>query len=110
VAIMRVTINATASILLVVFALALLSPIAFAADADAGKRLAQARCAPCHSLEADQHRQIADAPPFELIARKFGDNPDILAFALLDPHPRMNVTLTRRETQDIAAYISTLAK
>ena len=109
-AIMRVTINATASILLVVFALALLSTIAFAADADAGKRLAQVRCASCHSIEAGQHRQIADAPPFELIARKFGDNPDILAFALLDPHPRMNVTLTRRETQDIATYISTLAK
>jgi hypothetical protein len=34
----------------------------------------------------------------------------MLAFSLLDPHPRMNLTLTRREAQDIAAYISTLAK
>ena len=33
-----------------------------------------------------------------------------LAFFLLDPHPRMNLMLTRRETQDIAAYIGTLAK
>jgi hypothetical protein len=29
---------------------------------------------------------------------------------MLDPHPRMNVTLTRREAEDIAAYINTLAK
>ena|SRR5436190_9736936 len=82
----------------------------FAADADNGKRLAQARCASCHAIERDQGRQVAEAPPFELIARKFGDTPEMLAFSLLDPHPRMNVTLTRRETQDIAAYISTLAK
>jgi mono/diheme cytochrome c family protein len=110
VAIMRVTINATSSILLAVFALATMAPVVVAADADAGRRLAQARCASCHSIEPDHHRQVADAPPFELVARKFGDNPDILAFALLDPHPRMNIILTRRETQDIAAYISTLAK
>jgi hypothetical protein len=34
----------------------------------------------------------------------------MLAFALLDPHPRMNFVLTRREAQDIAAFINTLAK
>jgi mono/diheme cytochrome c family protein len=83
---------------------------AFAADPDNGKRLAQARCVPCHIVEPDQPSQVADAPPFEVIARKFGPNPDTLAFSLLDPHPRMNLTLTRREAQDIAAYISTLAK
>jgi len=50
------------------------------------------------------------APPFEAIARKFASNPDTLAFSIVDPHPRMNVTLTRREAQDVAAYINTLAK
>ena len=88
----------------------LLVSAALAADADNGKRLAQARCVPYHAIEPDQRRQVADAPPFEVIARKFRDNPETLAFALLDPHPRMNVTLTRREAQDIAAYISMLAK
>ena len=88
----------------------LLAPATLAADADNGKRLAQARCVPCHAIEPDQHMQVADAPPFEVIARKFGLNPEMLAFSLLDPHPRMNLTLTRREAQDIAAYISTLAK
>ena len=88
----------------------MLTPAALAADADNGKRLAQARCVPCHAIEPDQHRQVADAPPFEVIAGKFGLNPEMLAFSLLDPHPRMNLTLTRREAEDIAVYISTLAK
>jgi mono/diheme cytochrome c family protein len=88
----------------------LLASASFAAEAENGKRLAQAHCASCHALDSNQGRQVADAPPFELIAQRFGDNPEILAFSLLDPHPRMNVTLTRREAQDIAAYINTLAK
>ena len=88
----------------------LLARPAPAADADAGKRLAQARCVPCHAVEPDHGRQVADAPPFEVIAAKFRLNPETLAFSLLDPHPRMNLTLTRRETQDIAAYINTLTK
>ncbi len=65
---------------------------------------------PCHAVAPDRPREVADAPPFETIARKFARNPDILAFSLLDPHPRMNSPLTRREAQDIAAYINTLAK
>jgi mono/diheme cytochrome c family protein len=88
----------------------LLAPASLAADADNGKRLAQARCVPCHALASDRPREVADAPPFETIASKFALNPEVLAFSLLDPHPRMNLTLTRREAQDIAAYINTLAK
>jgi hypothetical protein len=45
-----------------------------------------------------------------VIARKFEVQPQALAFAILDPHPRMNVALTRREAEDIAAYINTLAR
>ena len=80
-----------------------------AADPANGQRLAQARCVPCHDISLGERRDVGDAPPFELIARKFG-SPEILAFSLLDPHPRMNVTMTRREAADIAAYIATLAK
>jgi len=92
------------------FPLLLLVSASFAADSESGKRLAQACCASCHAIEPNQGRQVADAPPFDLIASRFGNNPEITAFSLLDPHPRMNMTLTRREAQDIAAYISTLAK
>jgi len=81
-----------------------------AADADNGKRLAETRCVTCHIVAPSERRDVTDAPPFEAIARKFASNPDTLAFSIIDPHPRMNVTLTRREAQDVAAYINTLAK
>jgi mono/diheme cytochrome c family protein len=87
-----------------------MGPAALAADADNGKRLAELRCVPCHALAQAPGRVVADAPPFETIARKFALQPEMLAFAILDPHPRMNVALTRREVEDIAAYINTLAK
>ena len=85
-------------------------PIALAADADDGKRLAETRCVPCHVVVPGQRREVSDAPPLEVIAAKFKVAPDVLAFLLLHPHPRMNVPLTRREADDIAAYISTLAR
>jgi mono/diheme cytochrome c family protein len=86
------------------------APAAIAADADNGKRLAEARCVPCHAVAPTTRREVADAPPFEAIARKFAPQPEMLAFSLLNPHPRMNVALTRREVEDIAAYINTLAR
>jgi mono/diheme cytochrome c family protein len=89
---------------------ALVASSALAADADNGKRLAETRCVTCHTVAPSQRREVTDAPPFEVIARKFSATTEALAFAILDPHPRMSVTLTRREAQDIAAYINTLAK
>jgi mono/diheme cytochrome c family protein len=83
---------------------------ALAADADNGRRLAETRCVTCHIVSPSERRVVTDAPPFEAIARKYASNPDTLAFSIIDPHPRMNVTLTRREAQDLAAYINTLAK
>ena len=83
---------------------------ALAADAGNGKRLAEMRCVTCHIVSPSERRDVTDAPPFEAIARKYASNPDTLAFSIIDPHPRMNVTLTRREAQDLAAYINTLAK
>jgi hypothetical protein len=87
----------------------LMTPV-LAAEPDNGRRLAQERCAPCHAVVPGEAREVSDAPPFETIARKFSVSPELLAFALLDPHPRMNVTLTRRQTRDLADYISTLTK
>jgi len=81
-----------------------------AADADNGRHIAEMRCVACHIVTPDQRRHVADSRPFYVIARKFATSPVMLAFSLLDPHPRMNVPLTRREAQDIAAYINTLVK
>ena len=81
-----------------------------AADADNGQRVVQARCASCHAVFTREQRKLAEALPLEAIARKYDFNADALAFSLLDPHPRMNEPLTRREAQDVAAYIVTLAR
>ena len=83
---------------------------ALAADADNGKRLAEMRCAACHVVSPGQRRELSNAPPFDVIGRKFASSPETLAFAILDPHPRMSVTLTRPEALDIAAYINALGR
>ena len=83
---------------------------ALAADADNGKRLAEMRCATCHIVSPGQRLELSNAPPFDVIGRKFASSPETLAFAILDPHPRMSVTLTRPEALDIAAYINALGR
>lgn len=84
---------------------------AFAADANNGKHLAQAQCAACHVVVASNWRgEVADSPPFEIIARKYDFNSELIAAHVINPHPRMNVTLERSEALDVAAYIISLAK
>jgi mono/diheme cytochrome c family protein len=92
------------------FAATFVASSAFAADADNGKRLAQQHCSPCHIVEPGSRRELANSPPFEAIAQKFANAPELIALAILSPHPRMNLTPSRRDAQDIAAYIATLAK
>jgi hypothetical protein len=58
-----------------------------AADANNGRRLAKMRCAACHFVAPNQRRDVTDAAPFEVIARKFATSPETLAFSLLGPHP-----------------------
>lgn len=82
-----------------------------AADAKNGALLAQRWCAACHVVANGQTRASTDAPPFATIARMPGFSAEKIAFFLLDPHPRMpDMALTRREAEDIAAYIASLAK
>jgi hypothetical protein len=55
--------------------------------------------------------RVAATPTFASIARRPGFDADKLAFFLLDPHAKMpNMSLTRREASDLAAYIATLAR
>src|SRR5215468_6833370 len=81
---------------------------ALGADAEAGRRLAQLRCVACHIVTPTPRDEIADAPPFAVIGRKFGFNSDALVFALVGPHAKMNFGLTRPEADNVAAYIATL--
>jgi mono/diheme cytochrome c family protein len=90
---------------------ALESSPGLAADPDHGEQLARRWCASCHVVANDQRQASSDAPPFATVARNPNFNVDRLAFFLLDPHPKMpNMSLTRIEATDLAAYIASLAR
>ena len=82
-----------------------------AADANLGAQLARQWCAPCHVIAANQQTPTGEASPFAEIARRPNFNADRLAFFLLDPHPKMpDMSLTRAEAANLAAYIGSLAR
>jgi mono/diheme cytochrome c family protein len=102
---------APGAILAGIFVVIFSAPAARAADADNGLRLAQRWCATCHLVTPDQQTASADAAPFATIAKTPGFSAERLAFFLLEPHPKMpDMALTRREAEDLAAYIGKLAK
>jgi mono/diheme cytochrome c family protein len=83
--------------------------VAGAADAQHGKELAQRWCAECHLAAPDQRRANADVASFDSLARRPDFNAAQLAFFLLDPHPKMpDLSLSRAEAADLAAYIGSL--
>ena len=88
---------------------ALVAGPVLAADASNGKRVAVRWCATCHVVAPDQRNAYADAPPFKEIASRPNFSESGLATFLLNPHAKMpNMSLTRIEAADIAAYIRTL--
>ena len=88
----------------------LLPQSGFAADAGNGARLATRWCEACHVIRPDQRRSSIDAaPPFATIAARPGFDAARIALFLLDPHPKMpDMSLTRAEAADLAAYIGSL--
>ena len=92
-----------------VASLPVMASTALGADGEAGKRLAQQRCAMCHVIGPNQRDEVAQAPPFEAIARKFGPDTDVLLFDLMGPHAKMNA-LRRSDADDVAEYIRSLVK
>ena len=82
-----------------------------AADIEHGETLARRWCATCHVVAPNQERTTGEAPPFATIARKPDFDVNRLAFFLLEPHPKMpNMSLSRLEAADIAAYIASLGR
>lgn len=104
---MRSRMRALAGALL---ALGLQTTLAHAAgDAAMGKALAEQWCASCHLVAPEQETATTVAPPFETIAERSPDEIAALAAFLADPHPPMpQMSLTRREIQNLLAYISSL--
>lgn len=81
---------------------------AAAADAAHGETLANRWCSSCHVVSSEQTRGSTQAAPFSEIARTPGFDAAKLALFLLSPHPRMpDMTLSRAEAADLAAYIET---
>jgi mono/diheme cytochrome c family protein len=82
---------------------------ALAGDPIYGERLARRWCAACHVVSEKQTGTVTEAPPFAVVARRPDFSERTVAFFLLDPHPKMpNMSLTRAEASDLAAYIATL--
>jgi mono/diheme cytochrome c family protein len=82
-----------------------------AADASHGEVIAKRWCAACHVVAPDQKQGSDKVPSFVSIAKRPGFDTAKLAFFLLDPHPKMpNMSLTRGEAEDIAAYIARLGR
>jgi mono/diheme cytochrome c family protein len=97
--------------LIVAIAVAVNGSSSLAGDIDHGEQLARRWCSGCHLVAADQRQASADVPPFSVIARMPNFSPEKVAFFLLEPHPKMpNLALSRREADDIAAYIGSLVK
>ncbi len=80
-----------------------------AQDVQTGRRLAESRCAPCHTVGPWRRDELADAPPFEVLARKFPDSASLVA-ALRGPHRKMNFRPTQAESENLAEYIRSLAR
>jgi mono/diheme cytochrome c family protein len=90
---------------------AMIAQPALAADARNGEQLARRWCEPCHVVADDQREVTGEAPPFASISRRPGFDASRIAMFLLDPHPKMpDMSLTRIEAADLAAYIATLAR
>jgi mono/diheme cytochrome c family protein len=90
--------------------MAMIARPVLAADAFNGERLARRWCEPCHVVAADQRGVTGEAPPFSSVATRPGFDARIATF-LLDPHPKMaDMSLTRVEAADLAAYIAKLAR
>ena len=96
----------------VALALTLIPEAGFGADADKGSTLAHRWCEACHVVAPAQAGTSTDAaPPFATIAAGSGYDAGKIALFLLEPHPKMpNMSLTRTDAADLAAYIGSLSK
>lgn len=99
------------AILISLIAASACSGAAFAADAANGEVLAKRWCAACHVVAADQTQGGTQTPPFSAIANKPGLDAGEIALFLLVPHPKMpDMSLSRSEAADLAAYIKSQGK
>lgn len=79
-------------------------------DAENGRVIAERWCASCHAVSPDQASAQDGVPSFREVAERGDLGGERLRTFLADPHPRMpDMSLTRDEIEDLAAYIDGLA-
>lgn len=99
-----------AALLSLLVAITLASTVALT-DAANGEKLARRWCADCHVVAADQRQGNTQAAPFSAIAKTPGIDAARIALYLLLPHPKMpDMSLSRSEAADLAAYIEKQGK
>lgn len=78
------------------------------ADAGAGRQLVMRSCSSCHAIETAK-TATDSAPPFLAVAKTNKQNPAWIRGWLMNPHPPMpNISLSRRQIDDIVAYLGSL--
>lgn len=93
---------------MIVSTLPLVPATALAADAAAGAAMAQQWCSGCHVADGAKRGSDA-APSFADIARRAHSDKSWVRTWLIQPHPPMpNLNLTRKEIDDIIAYLETV--
>ena len=93
-------------------ALALLggSGAALAQDVENGRRLSERWCSECHAIGPAQGKG-GRTISFAAIAARRGISPDMIISFLLLPHATMpNLRLSRKDAQDLAAFIMATKK
>jgi mono/diheme cytochrome c family protein len=81
---------------------------AVAADAAAGRALAEQSCSACHALDSRNSGGDA-APSFARLATINRESPGWVRAWLSDPHPPMTgINLSRAQIDDIVAYLQSL--
>ena len=98
------------TILFLQLAFMLMPAAALAADPVHGRTLAQTHCVACHAVAPNRRDEVAAAPPFDVIGRKYGFNPERLLLSIIGPHPRMNFSPSPDDAAHLAAYIGSLSK
>jgi len=83
---------------------------AYAQDIPAGKTIGKVWCSNCHSVDPQEKTTVRDGvPTFLSIAQMQSTTEMSLAAFLTTPHGEMpNLTLSRKEIQDVSAYILSL--
>lgn len=87
----------------------LAGPVTSAPDLAHGKSVAQKLCSNCHLVSSEQAHANVDVPSFREIANMLGQTEgSIMARIIIPKHPMPVIPLTKRELEDISAYIMSL--